>query len=167
MLDLAASSELRLVRKALGRLDFRYDFDLDELTAICGRGRPDSSALKAAIAQYDPRFGRTNSPLEDDWLFHYEEYDVPKPDHVGIGLYGIEVDAYYEAQRLVIQLDGGGNHHSPAQTRRDHRNDMILRTHRCRVHRYSRDLLRDTPLAVREDVYAALAAPSAPLASCG
>jgi hypothetical protein len=158
MLDLAASSELKLVRKALGRLDFRYELNLSELAAMCGRGRPGSSALKAAIAQHDPRFGRTNSPLEDEWLFYCEEYDVPKPDQVGVWLYGIEVDAHYIAQRLVIQLDGGGNHHSPAQMRRDHRNDMVLRTHGRRVHRYSRDLLRDTPLAVREDVLAALSA---------
>jgi hypothetical protein len=39
---------------------------------------------------------------------------------------------------------------------RDHRNDLILRGHGLRVNRYSRDLLRDEPLAVRADVLAAL-----------
>jgi hypothetical protein len=157
MLDLAATSELRLVRKALGRLDYRYELDLDALAAICGRGRPGSAALKHAITIHDPRFGKTNSPLEDDWLIFCEEFDVPKPDEVGIWLHGIEVDAYYVAQRLAIQLDGAGNHHSPAQMRRDRRNDLILRRHKIRVNRYSGDLLRDEPLAVRADVLAELA----------
>jgi hypothetical protein len=158
MLDLAASGDLRLVRKALGRLDFRYELDLPALTAICGRGRTGSTLLLQAIAMHDPRFGETNSPLEDDWLVYCEEYDVPKPDHIGIWLHGIEVDAYYETQRLAIQLDGGGNHHSAAQMRRDHRDDMTLRSQQIAVNRYSRDLLRDAPLTVRADVLAALAA---------
>lgn len=160
MLDLAATAELRLVRKALGRLDYGYELDLPELNAICGRGRPGSAALKQAINSHDPRFGRTNSPLEDDWLFFCEEYDVPKPDEVCIWLHGIEVDAYYAAQRLAIQLDGGGNHHSDAQMRRDHRNDLTLRKHHIKVNRYSHDLLHDDPLAVREDVLRELAARS-------
>ena len=115
--------------------------------------------MQAAIASHEPLLGQTNSSLEDEWLFYCEEYDVPKPDHVCIWLHGIEVDAYYVAQRLAIQLDGGGNHHSDAQMRRDHRNDLTLRNHRIRVNRYSRDLLRESPLQVREDVLAALASP--------
>jgi hypothetical protein len=67
MLDLAASAELKLVRKALGRLDYRYALDTAALARSCGRGRPGSTALNWAIANYDPRFGRTNSPLEDSW----------------------------------------------------------------------------------------------------
>jgi hypothetical protein len=158
MLDLAASAELRLVRKALGRLDYRYELDTAALARICGRGRPGSAALTWAIANYDPRFGRTNGPLEDSWLCFCERFNVPKPDDVNVRVHGVQVDALYVEQRLVVELDGGGNHHSPAQMRRDHRNDLILRGHRLRVNRYSRDLLRDEPLAVRADVLAALEA---------
>lgn len=159
MLDLAASAELKLVRKALGRLDYRYELDIPELDAICRRGRRGSARLKEAIAIHDPRFGQTNSPLEDGWLFFCEAYDVPKPDQVDVWLHGIECDAFYVAQRLVVQLDGGGNHHSPAQMRRDHRNDVILRGHDLRVRRYSHDLVHNEPLTVREDVLRALASP--------
>jgi hypothetical protein len=160
MLDLAASAELRLVRKALGRLDYRYELDTAALARICGRGRTGSAALRWAIANYDPRFGRTNSPLEDDWLCFCERFDVPKPDDVDVWVHGVQVDAHYVEQRLVVELDGGGNHHSPAQMRRDHRNDLVLRGHGLRVNRYSRDLVHDEPLAVRADVLAALDARS-------
>jgi hypothetical protein len=117
MLDLVASAELQLVRKALGRLDYRYELDTAALARICGRGRT----------------GR---------------------------VHGVQVDAHYVEQRLVVELDGGGNHHSPAQMRRDHRNDLVLRGHGLRVNRYSRDLVHDEPLAVRADVLAALDARS-------
>jgi hypothetical protein len=160
MLDLAASADLKLVRKALGRLDYRYELDSDKLARICRRGRPGSAALKKAIANYDPRFGRTNSPLEDDWLFFCEEFDVPKPDRVNVRVHGVMVDAHYVDQRLVIELDGGDNHHSAAQMRRDHRNDLTLRGHGLHVNRYSRDLVHDEPLRVRADVLAALEARS-------
>jgi hypothetical protein len=160
MLDLAASAELKLVRKALGRLDYQYDLDTEALARICGRGRPGSAALKWAIANYDPRFGRTNSPLEDNWLCFCERFDVPKPDDVNAWVHGIQVDALYAEQRLVVELDGGANHHSAAQMRRDHRNDLILRGHGLRVNRYSRDLVHDEPLAVRADVLATLASSS-------
>jgi hypothetical protein len=160
MLDLAASAELTLVRKALGRLDYRYQLDTDALARSCGRGRPGSAALKRAIAHHDPRFGQTNSPLEDDWLYFCERLGVPKPDEVNVWLHGVQVDAHYPVQGLVVELDGAANHHSAAQMRRDHRNDLILRRHGLRVNRYSRDLLHDEPLAVRDDVITALASGS-------
>jgi hypothetical protein len=160
MLDLAASADLKLVRKGLGRLDYRYGLDTNKLARICRRGRPGSATLKQAIANYDPRFGRTNSPLEDDWLFFCEEFDVPKPDRVNVWVHGVMVDAHYVEQRLVIELDGGDNHHSAAQMRRDHRNDLNLRSHGLHVNRYSRDLLQDEPMRVRADVLAALEARS-------
>jgi hypothetical protein len=162
MLDLAASADLKLVRKALGRLDYRYELDTEELARVCRRGRPGSAALRRAIAGYDPLFGRTNSPLEDSWLFFCEEFDVPKPDRVNVRVHGVMVDAHYVEQRLVVELDGGDNHHSAAQMRRDHRNDLNLRTHGLLVNRYSRDLLHDEPLRVRADVLATLEARSRP-----
>jgi hypothetical protein len=160
MLDLAASAELKLVRKALGRLDYRHELDTNKLVYICGRGRAGSAALKQAIANYDPRFGLTNSPLEDSWLFFCEEFDLPKPDRVNVWVHGVQVDAHYIEQRLVVELDGGDNHHSAAQMRRDHRNDLLLRSHGLHVNRYSWDLVHDEPLAIRADVLVALEARS-------
>jgi very-short-patch-repair endonuclease len=81
---------------------------------------------------------------------------VPKPDRVNVRVHGVMVDAHYIEQRLVVELDGGNNHHSAAQMRRDHRNDLLLRNHGLHVNRYSQDLVKDEPLAVRADVLAAL-----------
>jgi hypothetical protein len=158
VLDLAAVAEDRLVRKALGRLDYRSELDLEALAGLCRRGRPGSAALRRAIACHDSRFGATNSPFEDDWLIFCETWKVPKPDRVNDPVHGITVDAHYVAQRLVVELDGAGNHHSPAQLRRDHANDLTLRTRGYQVNRYSWDQVHLEPRLVRADVLASLAA---------
>ncbi len=68
MLDLAAMGELTLVRRGLARLDYQHRFDPQTLLTLCGGGRRGSEMLRWAIANYDPRFAYTRSPLEDDWL---------------------------------------------------------------------------------------------------
>jgi hypothetical protein len=160
-LDLAAATgpDLTLTRKALGRLDYRHRLDLDALLRVCGRGLAGSAWLNQAIASYDPRFGLTNSPLEDRWLLFCERQDVPKPDEVDVWLHGVEIDAWYAEARLAVQLDGADAHHSVAQMRRDHSNDLTLRQRGIRVSRYTWALIDERPRAVRADVLQALASP--------
>jgi hypothetical protein len=157
VLGLAAVAELRLVRKALGRLDYHGQLNVEALYAVCGRGRAGSTPLRWAIAHHDPRFGRTNGPLEDAYLEFCEECDVPKPDHVDYWLHGIELDAYYAKAGVVVQLDGADNHKSWAQIKTDHQNDLILRGHGLIVIRYDSDQIHRRPLMVRGDILAALA----------
>jgi hypothetical protein len=156
-LDLAATSELLLVRRALGRLDFRGELDVDALAAICGSGRPGSVALQWALAHHDPRFGHTNGRFEENYLVFCEDYDVPKPDYVGYWLHGIKVDAYYVRAGVVIELDGSDNHKSWAQLKRDHHNDLTLRSHGLVVLRYVWDQVHARPLLVRDDILTTLA----------
>jgi hypothetical protein len=162
MLDLAAVAELRLVRKALARLDFRHELDSQVLWDFCGRGRLGSTALRWAIAHYDPRFAQTNSPLEDKYLLFCERMNIPKPDEVGVWIEGIECDAVYHQARVIVQLDGGDNHYSPAQTRIDRANDLILRGHGWIVPRYTWSLIGELPDAVRNDILQALQISSRP-----
>jgi hypothetical protein len=109
-------------------------------------------ALEWAIANYDPRFAHTRSPLEDDWLICCEQLDIPKPDDVNVEICGITVDACYYDAKLIIELDGVGNHRSPAQVRRDRRNELDLRDAGWLVLRYSSDLIRDEAERVRAEV---------------
>ena len=105
-----------------------------------------------AIAHFDPRFAFTRSPLEDDWLICCEQLDIPKPDDVNVKICGIRVDACYYDAMLIIEFDGTDNHRSPAQVRRDRRNEFKLRTAGWMVLRYSSDLIHDDAPGVRTEV---------------
>jgi hypothetical protein len=156
MRDLAAGSGLTLVRRALARLDFRGQFDADGLLAICQPGAPGSAALRWAVENYDPRFGKTFSVLEDNWLWVCERLDIPKPDEINEFVFGIRCDAHYVEQGLVIEFDGNANHRTPAQIRRDRRNELTLRRFGRQVNRYSFEQVESDPMAVRGDVLTTL-----------
>jgi hypothetical protein len=146
-----------LARVALAQLDFEGRYDPAALLALCRRGVAGSERLRAAIAEFDPRFAATRSRFERNWIVYCEQTDTPKPDAVNVFVHGIRSDNVYFAERLIIELDGVGNHHTPAQIRRDRLNERTLRGHKWLVHRYSwSDIDRD-PLGVHADVVAALA----------
>jgi hypothetical protein len=158
--DLAASciDDPVLVRVALAQLDFEGGYDPEALLALCRRGVAGSERLRAAIARFDPRFASTRSRFERDWIVYCERTDTPKPDAINVLVHGIRSDNVYFAERLIVELDGVGNHHTPARVRRDRRNDRILRGHGWLVHRYSWPDIELDPLGVHADVVAALAA---------
>jgi hypothetical protein len=156
--DLAAYcvDEPVLARVALAQLDFEGRYDPDAVLALCQRGVAGSERLRAAIAQFDPRFASTRSRFERNWIVYCECTDTPKPDAINVLVHGIRSDNVYFAERLIVELDGVGNHHTPAQVRRDRRNDRILRGHQWLVHRYSWSDIELDPLAVHADVVGAL-----------
>jgi hypothetical protein len=155
LLDLATQPGAeRPLRRALARLDFLGRLDADALWDH--DGRPGIQPLRAAIAAYDPRFAHTYSPLEDDWILVCDVTGTPKPDHVNVRIHGIRCDAVYEDARVIVELDGLDNHRSPAQLRRDRRNDFTLRAHGWLVLRYGADQIRADPHAVAAEVRAAL-----------
>ena len=158
MLDLAALDELTLVRRALANLDFAHSLHSPAIRAICGRGRPGSAALRWAIDNYEPLFAHTQSPFEDDYILACETFDIPKPDRFGQRVLGIPCDAIYDKPMVIVELDGIGNHHSPAQIRRDHQNDKTLRDGGWRVLRYTTDQLAHDPEGIRAEILRELAA---------
>ena len=164
--DLAAScvDDPVLVRVALAQLDYEGRYHPEALLALCRRGLAGSARLRVAIAQFDPRFAMTRSRFERNWIVFCEQTDTPKPDAVNVFVHEIRSDNVYFAARLIVELDGVGNHHTPAQIRRDRRNDRILRGHGWLVHRYSWPDVELDPFGVHADVLAALAAraPSPP-----
>lgn len=135
VLDLAATAPALLVRKALAKLDYRRRLDVGALAGLCGPGVPGSAALRQALAEHEPRLARTNGRLEEDFLIWCEHHELPLP-RLNVRVHGILVDAYWPTPGLVIELDGHANHSSPAQLRRDRRNDLLLREHGLTVLRY-------------------------------
>ena len=158
--DLAAScaDEPVLVRVALAQLDFESHYDPEALLALCRRGVVGSGRLRAAIAAFDPRFASTRSRFERDWIVYCERTDTPKPDAVNAFVHGIRSDNVYFAARLIVELDGVDNHHSPAQVLRDRRNDRMLRGRGWLVLRYSWADVESDPLGVHAEVVFFIAA---------
>jgi hypothetical protein len=161
VLDVAAStSDLVLVRKLLSEIEYRTGtLNVDRLRVICGRGRPGSGRLNQALDFYDPRLAHANGRLELGFYVFCERRErtgIPLPElNVSIG--GVTVDAYFRAYALVVELDGDANHRTPAQRRRDRRNELKLRTHGIEVVRYDWALVEGEPTLVEQDLLAALA----------
>jgi hypothetical protein len=156
MVDLAATMGPRAVHRALGQLDFQKLLDVDALLGACRRGREGAAALREAIDAYDPRRKYANGRLEEDFYAFCKQRGLPLP-LLNIYLHNIKCDAYWPQQGLVAELDSELAHSSPAQRRRDRRNDMVLRGHGLTVHRYDWDLVHEHPVEVRRDVMRALA----------
>ena len=155
ILDLAATTNLKILRRALANLDYRHQLDPRALEATCKRGRAGSKRLRQALAIHQPQLARTNSPLEVDFLYFCERHHVPIPIFNSI-LHGIRVDAHWPGTTLVVELDGYDNHSSRAQLHHDKQNDLKLRRQGLTVLRYDRDLLRRQPRPIREEILARL-----------
>jgi hypothetical protein len=161
VLDVAATtSDLKLVRKLLAEIEYRTGtLDADRLRVACGRGRRGSVRLAEALDAYDPQLAYTNGRLElGFYVFceHRTERGMPLPE-CNVKVAGVRVDAYFRDHALVVELDGDGNHRTPAQRRRDRRNELILRDHEIEVVRYDWALLEDEPDLTERDLLAALA----------
>jgi len=151
VLDLAATAELRLVRKALADLDFRHELDVTAIDAVCKRGRPGSARLREALENHQPELAHTNGDLEIDFLEWCERHHVPIPKF-NTYIHGIQVDAHWPGSNLVVELDGYDNHSSRAQLRRDKRNDLKLRGRGLTVLRYDWELIRRQPRPIRTEI---------------
>ena len=151
LLDLAATSNERVVRRALAQLDYRRLLDLAALEAVCARHRPGTTALRRALEHHQPRLAYTNEGLEEDFLVWCERFDVPLP-RVNIRVHGVLVDAHWPTHGLVVELDGLGAHSSVAQLRTDKRNELKLREHGLTVLRYDWLLLHQAPRRVHADL---------------
>jgi very-short-patch-repair endonuclease len=161
MLDVAAStSDLKLVRKMLAEIEYRTGtLRVDRLRAVCGRGRRGSERLHVALDSYDPRLAHANGRLELGFYVFCEQrlrLGIPLPE-LNVVIDGVRVDAYFRAYALVVELDGDGNHRTPAQRHRDRRNELTLRGHGIEVVRYDWALVEDEPDLTERDLLAALA----------
>jgi Protein of unknown function (DUF559) len=141
------------VHRCLAQLDYERKLRPDVIRAACGRGRPGSTRLLTALDSYMPQLARTKSDLEDDFLYLCQRFNLPLPQ-VNIKLHGEEPDCYWPEFGLVVELDGDGNHGTPAQRRRDRRKDMKLRGHGLTVLRYDSDQVTHYAATVAADVLA-------------
>ena len=151
LLDVAASEPLRLLYRSLAQLDYTRRLNPATIRGACGRGRPGSTSLLKALDSYVPQLARTKSEIEDDFLLLCQRFNIPLP-LVNSALHGEEPDCYWPDFALVVELDGEGNHGTPAQRRRDRRKDLKLRSHGLMVLRYGADQVGHDAATVAADV---------------
>ena len=132
----AAGAGVNAVRRLLAQADYRRLLDPAAIEAACSNGRAGSAIIHTALERHLPRLAQTRSPLEVDFVFLCEAAGIPLPE-VNVVVAGVRVDALWRAQRLVVELDGRGNHGTPAQIERDRRNELRLRGVGLLVLRYT------------------------------
>jgi hypothetical protein len=157
LLDMAATSDPKLVRRALSVLDYRKQLDVDAIEAIARTGRRGSKALRLALTEYRPQDAHVNGKLEEGFLDFCEAGGIPLPK-VNVWVHDIQVDAYWPDRGLVVEMDGDAKHSSRAQRRKDRSKEVKLRAHGLRVVRYDWALLYAEPEAMYADLLAQLAA---------
>ena len=158
VLDLASDPRgLKLVRRALAVLDYRDQLDIRGLEAICGKGRPGSKRLRAALKRHRPELAYTNGELEEALLELCERHRLPIPKF-NVWMYGFPVDAYWPDHNLVVEVDGLAAHSKPGQIRSDRRKELTLREHGLVVVRYDWPLVRAASEQVAADLLRQLAA---------
>ena len=158
-LDLAATTSLTTVRRALAAADYKRILNPVAVEQHAGPGRTGSKRLRQALKSHQPSLARTKSELERMFLAICEQQGWPMPD-VNESIAGWEVDVLWRKERIAIELDGHGNHHTPAQRRRDRRKDLALRKAGYTPVRYSEEQLEQQSELI-EDV-ARLRRPSVP-----
>jgi len=150
LLDLAATTPLSQVRRALAEADYRRLLDPRAIEAVLGQGRPGSAKLRRALARHQPRLAQIRSPLEGAFLERCES-GIAVPE-VNVRIEGWTVDALWRREGVVVELDGYGNHRSRAQTDRDRHKELCLRRAGFVVIRYSEDQVREEPQSVLTDL---------------
>jgi hypothetical protein len=150
VLDIAATGELQLTRYVLSQLDFMRRLDEDALRAMAGPGVPGTAVLNQALATQQPLLARCRSPGEIDLITGFETTGVPMPQ-VNVKVAGITVDAWWEDERVVVEVDGEGNHGTFRQRKLNVEDELTLRAAHCLVIRYTDHVVAD-PWRVHADL---------------
>jgi very-short-patch-repair endonuclease len=154
-LDLAATAPLATVRRALAQADYLRLLDPDAVAAITGQGIPGSVRLREALKRHQPRLAHTRSELERAFMSVLEAARIPAPE-VNVRIEGWPVDALWRRERVVVELDGLDNHHSPGQIERDRRKELVLRRAGFVILRYTWEQVTTEPELVIADLVATL-----------
>ncbi len=121
LLDCAPLMTDRTLKRAVNDALRSPHLNRAQLAELLARTRqqPGSKLLDPFVATGD---GPTRSSLEDEFLVFCERFGLPLP-RVNIRVGGREVDAYFEAENLIVELDGYGYHSDREAFERDREND--------------------------------------------
>jgi very-short-patch-repair endonuclease len=157
LVDLAAVLPTRDLEEAVARAEQQGLVTLDALGTLVDRhrGLPGISALAALLGRDGgPAF--TRSELERRFVDQVRRFGLPAP-RFNVRVAGYEVDCWFAAERLVVELDGRAFHRSWRSQTNDRRRDRDLAGQGIQVVRVTWDELEREPDKTMAEVIRALA----------
>jgi hypothetical protein len=128
-LDLAATLNPERLGRVLEHSEELRIFDLRELDEVLGRysHHPGARPLRDALDIYRPEPAFTRSGLELRFLQLVREAGLPAPS-MNLKVIGLELDAYWPAERFAVELDVYETHGTRAAFERDRvrEEDLLL-----------------------------------------
>lgn len=128
-------------------------------------GRKGVGRLQRVAARVDPRTKDTRSPPEVDFLVLCRENGVPMPQ-VNVLVEGYLVDFFWPRERLIVEADSYTFHGDRVAFERDRESSVALANAGYLVHRVTRRMIDQDPMAivrlVRRTLVSAEKAPASP-----
>ncbi|MGA9860413.1 MAG: DUF559 domain-containing protein, partial [Solirubrobacteraceae bacterium] len=148
LLDLAEVVTERQLELALDRALVERTLRRAELGELLARthSRRGTAALAALLEREGPTTV-TRSEAEERLLALIRGAQLPEPA-MNVRLHGYEVDFYWAAQKVVVEVDGFQFHSTRRRIERDHRKDATLQAAGITTIRVTWRQLRDEPYAV-------------------
>jgi very-short-patch-repair endonuclease len=168
LVDFAAYSDSVSVRFAFLEACRLGHFGRDDVEPCFRRieGRRGASKVRPLLRLWVPELGRIRSVLEGLFLLAWSARGLQMP-RVNTRVCGFEVDCFWPASRLVVELDGRGYHDDPLARARDAARDRIIGEAGFPVARFGYRQVRDRPDQVVTQVAELLADPERPWCEIG
>jgi hypothetical protein len=129
LLDLAAMLAESRLQGVLERAEELAILDLGPIEKLLARAghHPGATTLRRALAIYSPEPAFTRSGLEKRFLALAREAGLPLPA-MNYVAEGFELDAYWERERFVVELDVFETHgtHAAFERDRERQDDLLL-----------------------------------------
>ena len=137
------------LKHLLAELEYHHDIGPEQIAT--SRGTKGSARLRAAIQAHIPQLAHTRSHLERAFLHFLDarNLQLPRINHPA-GL--TTIDAVFEDQRLVVELDGVKGHRGDRRILRDHRRDLHRRNDGFTVLRYHYAQLTEDADLIEDDL---------------
>lgn len=163
LVDLAGVVPRDQLAKAVSEAERRRTIDVvaieHVLSRVRGRRGPGIAKLRAVLAAHAALgVTLTRSELEDRFVALLDAQCIPRPRlNAWIAEVGLEVDALWPAERLVVELDGYAFHHDRRTFERDRQkaNDLVDLGYRVLrfTHRHVVDEPGDVAIRLRRALY--------------
>jgi hypothetical protein len=137
ILDFAETATPTELSRAINEAHVQQLATPEDLRDILGRcpGRKGAALVKAILDRHDGPV-TLHRGLEEIGHALFARTPIPMP-LVNVKRYGYRLDFFWPKEGLVVELDGGRFHGTPAAVDRDRRKDAHLRKHDLEVLRYS------------------------------
>lgn len=160
LLDLSGFAGTRLVQRAVHEAEVMNLLDVKAVIATIERnpGRRGTRMLRAALGVSAPDPG--NREFANRFFALCVDYRLPVPRlgvHVDGGDRLYEVDALFEKERLIVELDGGQVHRTARNFQTDRRRDSVLASCDYQTLRYTWHRLCAEPAAIARELRRVLA----------